>query len=359
MLPIPLARTALFGILLPTLCLTPVAQADHGVCGREASSTSQPRPAVSLYEPSQRAVILWNGQEEILSLSTDIGHSESGIITEFSPFPSLPIVKGNSLSQFATFSQIASEYGNDLSDIEAKLQQGQISLLMTGTIIHVREFFGASNDYEIIRPNEKLITEGGIKPCARVANYFSSRGLHYFSFDEIVVNSQVQSYPPIEYRFHSGKLFYPLEVSTGNYGETTIDLVLVTHKPVTRFSATDYPIQQRSQFVMASRDLARVSPEWAAFMGDRPVHVRHVRIVGDIQKMHRDFGAFVEAEPAALPLQLAPLLQESRGPASPPGPTIQWVRARTTPPGPTRRTSSSAGRRLSLLLTHSWRMNAE
>src|SRR5687768_2011865 len=55
---------------------------------------------VSVFEPKQRALILWNGEEEILLLSTDQRSSQRTAVLEVIPLPSEPKVQ---LGKFETF----------------------------------------------------------------------------------------------------------------------------------------------------------------------------------------------------------------------------------------------------------------
>ncbi|MEO0185805.1 MAG: DUF2330 domain-containing protein, partial [candidate division WOR-3 bacterium] len=50
-------------------------------------------PGVTIFEPNQRAIIAWNGEEEILLLSTDLSASDSTMALEILPLPSEPKVK--------------------------------------------------------------------------------------------------------------------------------------------------------------------------------------------------------------------------------------------------------------------------
>jgi hypothetical protein len=47
-------------------------------------------PSVSIYEPGQKAIIAWNGQEEILILSTDVSAADETFVLEIMPLPSNP-----------------------------------------------------------------------------------------------------------------------------------------------------------------------------------------------------------------------------------------------------------------------------
>ena len=50
-------------------------------------------PDVRIFEPNQRAIIAWNGQKQILLLSTDMRASRQVEILEVLPLPSEPQVK--------------------------------------------------------------------------------------------------------------------------------------------------------------------------------------------------------------------------------------------------------------------------
>lgn len=47
-------------------------------------------PGVQIFEPNQRAMIAWNGSEEILLLSTDLRASQATQVLEVLPLPSEP-----------------------------------------------------------------------------------------------------------------------------------------------------------------------------------------------------------------------------------------------------------------------------
>ena len=59
------------------------------------------KPGVEIFEPNQRAVLAYNGREEILLLSTDLRASEQTKVLEVIPFPSEPTVKKGNTKVFA------------------------------------------------------------------------------------------------------------------------------------------------------------------------------------------------------------------------------------------------------------------
>jgi hypothetical protein len=54
------------------------------------------QPEVTIFEPTQRALIAWNGEEEILLLSTDLRASRTTKVLEVMPFLAEPrVAKGD------------------------------------------------------------------------------------------------------------------------------------------------------------------------------------------------------------------------------------------------------------------------
>src|SRR5512134_1393996 len=58
------------------------------------------RPHVTIFEPTQRAMIAWNGEEEILILSTDLRASQRTKVLEVMPFPAEPCVTKGDVGVF-------------------------------------------------------------------------------------------------------------------------------------------------------------------------------------------------------------------------------------------------------------------
>jgi len=92
---------SLFKVLLLAICLTliaiplaPVALADRGMV---------PLSDVSVYGPGQNAIIAWDGEEEIMILSTDVRATGDSQVLEILPLPSEPKIKKG---DFASFEEV-------------------------------------------------------------------------------------------------------------------------------------------------------------------------------------------------------------------------------------------------------------
>jgi len=83
----------IIGLLVLLLGLSPlVIHADRGSIPFKSH--------VKVFEPNQRAMIAWNGQEEILLLTTDLKASEPTKVLEVIPLPSEPVVKKGDIEVF-------------------------------------------------------------------------------------------------------------------------------------------------------------------------------------------------------------------------------------------------------------------
>ena len=65
---------------------------------------------VSVFEPKQRAIILWNGDEEILLLSTDQRATQKSAVLEVIPLPAEPKVRLGSFKTFEAAQKLVREH---------------------------------------------------------------------------------------------------------------------------------------------------------------------------------------------------------------------------------------------------------
>jgi hypothetical protein len=268
--------------VLSLLLLAPdIVEADRCSCTdqdlprKPASSDG----SVMAYEPAQRAISLWDGKEEILFLSTDLSFRSSTTLTEVLPFPSLPTARIGSLDVFSDLSNIISRKGGPAPDWLPSYTPSPVSNVQP---------------YAWRELSANMIASLGSATriaCRSILERYRSRGYEYLVFDEVDVKESLQSFRPIEYRFRSEKVYYPLEISMVDFGQTRVDLFIISHTGVTQIGNTDYPANQLGSYVIDSTELGRLSPSWRAFMGGQSAILQHVRMVGDIRKMSRDFFA--------------------------------------------------------------------
>jgi len=186
---------------------------------------------VSVYGPGQRAIVAWNGSEEILILSTDLWAAENTRILEFIPLPSYPIVEKANFSSFEVIQDLILE--------KAPPRKERAPL---GIEIVFHEKLGL-HDITVIKVNDvqefitwmqgfltKMQLEGNIyspKLESVLKKYFENN-MKYFVCDVIEIKQFVMTSEPILYDFKTDFLYYPLIVSSLASGETEIVLFALT-----------------------------------------------------------------------------------------------------------------------------------
>jgi len=195
-------------------------------------------PNVSIYEPGQKAIIAWNGQEEILILSTDVSAAGETLVLEIMPLPSNP--KKIEKASFESFVAIS-----DLIGIHARAVLGDNYRSESTESIEItfHEKIGA-HDVTVVKAGdaseltswaeeflESNNVTGGVslKDFEAVIEDYMALGFRFFALDIIQLSADQKSVEPILYQFETSFLYYPLKISSPNSGNTKITLFLLTN----------------------------------------------------------------------------------------------------------------------------------
>lgn len=68
-----------------------------------------------------------------------------------------------------------------------------------------------------------------------VSSYINEK-FTYFVFDVLTVNKDKKTLEPIQYRFKTKKIFYPLKITKLGSGYTTIEIIILTPRLLSNFS---------------------------------------------------------------------------------------------------------------------------
>ncbi|MDI6741082.1 MAG: DUF2330 domain-containing protein [Candidatus Edwardsbacteria bacterium] len=194
-----------------------------------------PSGDVALSEPGQKAVVLFNGEEEVLILGTDIAASGDAVALRFIPFPAEPAVSAASPQAFEAAARLVKQRqlkyvlqyrggSREAGAVEVVLRKRlpghDITVVKVddaaGFGAWVREYF-ARNTIEV--RNDWARADS-------IAADYASRGISYFAFDLVDLKADSNYVSPVQYRFKTGKLYYPLKTSNSFGGEGQIDLIL-------------------------------------------------------------------------------------------------------------------------------------
>lgn len=202
-------------------------------------------PRVTVFEPNQRALIAWNGDEEILVLSTDLRVSQPTKVLEVMPFPTEPSVTNADVAVFQRAVGLINSKLNQMTRAEAEALMrsrggpqspppaGEITFhekigAHDVTVVRVLEpgrFVGWVNDYlkraqagnpTIPAPLQTSVTE------------YLREGFTWFVFDVVSLDDRLKTTDALEYRFKTSSLYYPIKISRANQGLTSIQLLVLT-----------------------------------------------------------------------------------------------------------------------------------
>ncbi|MCX7785222.1 MAG: DUF2330 domain-containing protein [candidate division WOR-3 bacterium] len=200
------------------------------------------RPDIDLYNSAQRAIIIWNGKEEIIILSTNVSSSETTKVLEILPLPSKPQVSQGDFEIFYRINQMIYEKSRHLlpayiqsrkgADLELK---STLKILFQKQIgVHFLTCVQALNYEELLKWIKQFLQDQNLpeiqipkKLPEIIKNYFDSK-IFYFVFDIIEIKPQEASITPIIYKFKSDALYYPLVISALSEGKTEIQLYTIT-----------------------------------------------------------------------------------------------------------------------------------
>ena len=235
---------------------------------------------VTVDEPGQKAIIAYNGVEEILILGTDLQASMPTKVLRFIPFPSEPQVFLAPNTCFQNLETLFSKYemtylvqvrggGSAREAVEFRFHKrlGAHDV----TVVHIRDsqhFTTWVNEFfrQQGLPHRTLSSQ----ETSLISDYVQ-RGFSFFVFDLVELGQETTSVEPLLYRFPTQHFYYPLKISKlfGKVG--TIELFVFGKRRKIRQPEDDpdgvrYVLRSSSAFVTAD-DMQRVAPEIAELLG--------------------------------------------------------------------------------------------
>ncbi|MCD6242517.1 DUF2330 domain-containing protein [Candidatus Bathyarchaeota archaeon] len=198
-------------------------------------------PTASVYEPGQKAIIAWNGHEEIMILSTDVSADQETVVLEVLPLPAEPKVEIASFTAFEEIQRLIWEEGMNqfMYSSEGEARSKSVDVVFHEKIgSHNITVVKANDTSELVEWMEDFLIGSGINGEITLADYetaidnYMGRGFRYYVLDIIIVNPEEKSVNPILYRFDSDFLYYPLVISSPIKGDTHITLFLLTENKI-------------------------------------------------------------------------------------------------------------------------------
>jgi hypothetical protein len=294
----------LFGLITVLLA----ARATFADCG------SIPfKPWVSVYEPNQRAVIAFNGKEQILILSTDLRASEPTKVLEVLPLPSEPELKAGSVDVFYRTTEFINRKlfprksirgvgggfggaggGGGAANVTVPPPAGEVTKrekigahdISVTHVLDGERFVQWAQKYLLDQGVDQAKIPDGLK--AVVEDYIAD-GYKWFAFDVVDLKTNVVTKDAIQYRFKTRWLYYPLRITRAEKGETNVKLLVFTPRLVELPSGPDLTVRLVHRPIDVRRnELLTLDPDLHNLLRSRYVKLRTWETQGQLSEFKSD-----------------------------------------------------------------------
>ncbi len=275
-------------------------------------------PEAKIFEPTQRALIAWNGSEQILLLSTDTHASKKTRVLEVLPLPAEPKVKKGDLKAFVRATELINRRSRQFAlgkSLDARGRPAQEKPAGEVTfhkrigphdisVTHVKDTSGFVA-WVTTYLEKQGVEKAKVSPAFRkLVETYLNDGFKWFVFDIVELSAEVKTLTPIQYRFKTDQLFYPLRITRLAQGRTRIELVVMTTRllayfpglPAERVKLLHPPFRiTRDEMSTIDKDIARLFTD-----EDRP-YLRLWQCEGVLSEFHADLIARERAPTVARP----------------------------------------------------------
>ena len=266
-------------------------------------------PGVKIFEPNQRAMIAFNGREQILLLSTDLRASEPTKVLEVIPLPAEPKVSKGDVEVFRNATALIKRKlprprldargeggangglgGRPAGEVTFHKKIGPHDISVTrvldrqGFIRWVKEYLTRAG---VDNPTIPPALSGAI------AEYLLD-DYKWFVFDVVDLGRETVTNDAIQYRFASDCVYYPLRITRAEEGQTSIKLLILTPRLLSRFPRL--PLSRvhllHEPVTITSAELRSLSEDMDALLGHQPdMKLRIWQIRGRLSEFQEDLIA--------------------------------------------------------------------
>ncbi len=232
-------------------------------------------PEVSVYEPGQKAILAWNGHQEIMILSTDVSSSQQTLVLEILPLPSRPTVEAGNFQSFEEIQNLIWNEGVNMLTYGSmgEARYGSVEVVFHEEIgAHNITVVKASDAYELSSWMNNFLEDSGFDDVISLGDFesavedYMSRGFRYYVLDLISVSSEERSVNPVLYKFNSDFIYYPLVITSPLGGRTEITLFVLTEDKIDGnqfpFHKARYRVAEGSwkpiEFVLSKGELSKI-----------------------------------------------------------------------------------------------------
>jgi len=238
-----------------------------------------PVETINLDEPAQRAIIAYDGFEEILILQTELKTSEATDVIRFIPLPSLPNVTATTKDIFSELQKLVKKYNLQyVRQTKSFIQSAEkIRIEIKKTIgAHDITVIKANDSLEFVKWVQKFMKSHGYDynitsnwDYIDIINHYINNDYNYFVFDLVNIKKQ-NSIQPIMYTFNSKTLYYPLVATNIIKSYGTIELFIFSENG-RHYLSSVYGFLPSTTAIVDSKEMSRLSPKIAELLGKHAI----------------------------------------------------------------------------------------
>ena len=273
-------------------------------------------------ESGQKAVIAWNGTDEILMLSTDVSSSHESEVVELMPLPSNPTISRGEKQSFLKITELVNTYLAVTSSRwaspshrglgPAERYSPKITITFQDAIgVHYLTVVKAEEAGDLIWWLENFLEEKGYNTelpsnLEELFSYYIQNKMNFFVIDMIETNSTVKTVDPLVYEFRSSKLYYPLRISSLFSGDTDISLFTITSDELNDDSIIREGFVKKAQFQIKQEALAEINTNVTKLFSSNP-YMCYFKFRGALEGFDGDILADLQSGPNIPTVALAVL----------------------------------------------------
>jgi len=262
-------------------------------------------------ESGQKAVIAWNGTDEILMLSTDLKSSKKTEVVELMPLPSNPAISRGNKQSFLKVEELVNTYlaaaspkwrFSETQGVPSDTQPPKITITFQEAIgVHYLTVVKAEEASELIQWLEIFLeTKGYTKELPsnldELFSYYIQNKMNFFVIDVIETISTVKTTDPLVYEFKSSKLYYPLRISSLFSGDTDISLFTITSDELNDDSIIREGFVKKAQFQIKQEALAEINTNMTKLFSSNP-YMCYFKFRGALEGFDGDILAGFQSGP--------------------------------------------------------------
>ncbi len=266
------------------------------------------RPDIKIFEPTQRAMIAWNGTEEILLLTTDMKASDSTEVLEVLPLPNEPAVKKGDIETFKRATDLINKKIQQQKRIKPHRNGGKERVSKPAGEITFHKKIGAhdisvahvlNKDGFIVWVENYLDSLGVENPdipeeLKNIVGEYLEEKFTWFVFDVVSLDKELKTNDAIQYRFKTDFLYYPIKIMSTEEGYTSMDFLILT--PMLLADFPGIPIEKvklKHQPISVTPDEVRnLNEEMSELLGgNKDMKLRIWEIKGKISSFTEDLIA--------------------------------------------------------------------